>query len=290
MYSLVQYPVQLLFEQLGSFEAVDRWCEVARAAITERQKQTRNLEVAIAMKKYCGTCHGHPSRSTFKYNAAYNPIGTTFIAFPSLESVDVEILIVALYIKHPTGLILPLSQTFLSPNRNESKQSSLSSFSPHNDPVASIQYVLHTSSVQAESSFVQEANAFRSHQCCPVDHEGRTVAINDIKAAGIAHVLRVDQGSARSAHPGAGPLAFPITPSSSLDYDVDPSALPRSRKVKNKDILDTLIWKAGDHEWRTIQYGVAEVIEGGLEPCWVLASSLREKGYKFLSQKTNPTT
>ncbi|KAJ4476049.1 hypothetical protein C8J55DRAFT_562085 [Lentinula edodes] len=189
----------------------------------------------------------------------------------------------------------------------------------------------------------------------PVDHEGRTVAINDIKAAGIAHVLRVDQGSARydeaqakttrSAHPGAGPLAFPITPSSSLDYDVDPSALPRSRKdidylphrpagfltledhtlfihvnTKTQQEIQTIsavrnsapggpsvifrcllqIWKAGDHEWRTIQYGDAEVIEGeslvlslckgGLEPCWVLASSLREKGYKFLSQKTNPTT
>ncbi|KAJ3912009.1 hypothetical protein F5877DRAFT_85288 [Lentinula edodes] len=315
----------------------------------------------------------------FKYNVAYNPIGTTLIAFPSLESVDDEIL----HALHQTS---NGSRTPAFPNMNES-----SSFPPNNDPAASIQYALHTSSLQAESSFVQEANAFRvahqhhvqhndnlrsveldatrSHQCCPADHEGRTVAIN--KAAGIAHVPRVDQGSARydeaqakttrSAHPGAGPLAFPITPPSSLDYDVDPYAVPRSRKVKNKDIwthwfifhtdqdidypphrpvgfstledhtlfihvntktqqqlqtisavrnsvpggppvisrcLQIWIWKAGDHEWRMIQYGDAEVIEGeslvlslckgGLEPCWVLASSLRKKGYKFLSQKTNP--
>ncbi|KAJ3899133.1 hypothetical protein F5879DRAFT_994067 [Lentinula edodes] len=324
----------------------------------------------------------------FKYNVAYNPIGTTLIAFPSLESVDDELLRAL----HQTS---NGSRTPACSNMNELKQSSLSSFPPNSDPVASVQYALPTSSVQAESPLVHEANAFRaahqhhvqhndnrgsveldvarSHQCCPADHEGRTVAINDIKATGTAHVLRVDQGSARydeaqakttrSAHSGAGPLAFPITPSSSLDYDVDPYALPRSRKVKNKDIwthwfmfrtdqdigypphrpagfltlenhtlfvhvntktqqelqtisavrnsapggppvisrcLQIWIWKAGDHEWRTIQYGDAEVIEGeslvlslckgGLEPCWVLASSLRKKGYKFLSQKSNPIT
>ncbi|KAJ3897761.1 hypothetical protein F5879DRAFT_995569 [Lentinula edodes] len=342
----------------------------------------------------------------FKYNVAYNPIGTTLIAFPSLESVDDELLRALHQTSNGSHNPAILSM-------NESKQAPSSSLPPNQNHVASTQHAPHAPSlrsegVEAESSFVQETNAFRValqhhaqhmfdrgsleldgfriHQSRDANHEGRTVAINNIKAAGIAHVLgsnypehfddgyidllisRADQGSAwndeaqakttRSTHPGAGPLAF-HTPPSSLEYDVDPYALPRSRKVKNKDIwthwfmfrtdqdidypplrparfptledhtlfihvntktqqklqtisletngapggppiisrcLQIWIWKAGDHEWRTIQYGDAEVIggeslvlslcKGGLEPCWVLASSLRKKGYKFLLQKT----
>ncbi|KAJ3927928.1 MAG: hypothetical protein NXY57DRAFT_1042037 [Lentinula lateritia] len=125
------------------------------------------------------------------------------------------------------------------------------------------------------------------------DHEGRTVAINDIKAAGIAHVLRlnypesfdngvpdlisrVDQGSAR-----LNKNSKPFLQSATVHLGGPPVISRR---------LQIWIRKAGDHEWRTIQYGDAEVIEGGLEPRWVLASSLRKKGYKFLSQKTNPVT